>query len=75
MAQEFTMSMFASKAGLYKAKAEYYETELRKLRLEMVQAHAKAANPGPYLDDSELGFASGEREAYGEVVCALNKLL
>lgn len=30
MEEQFTMSMFARKEDLYKAKAEYYENELRR---------------------------------------------
>ena len=72
---DFTMSMFASEADLYKAKAEYFELELRALREHVTSERDFAANPGPYLDDVDYDRALGKELALDEVLDKLDKAL
>ena len=71
----FAMSMFASKADLYEAKANYFENELKKLREDVLDDRNMAANPGPYLQESDYDYASGKEFALDEVVDSLNRIL
>jgi len=72
---EFAMSMFVRKEDLYKAKAEYFENELKKLRDELVVACDSAAKPAAFMQPEEYDTEAGKEFAYADAVDRLNKVL
>lgn len=75
MAESFSRSMYATDADLYKAKAEYYEKELKKLKEYVTSERDFAANPGGYLEEVDYDRALGKELALDEVLDMLNKVL
>jgi len=73
---EFAMSMFASRADLYEAKANYFEQELVKLRDDMSRKLASAAGADVlFMADSDKDIEFGKAHAYEEAVDGLNNVL
>jgi len=67
----FTMEEFS----VYKARAEYFEANLLKLRAECEEARYRVTDQFLYGSDEERAVDDGKEFAYDEVIRAIDDIL
>ncbi len=60
--EQFTMSMFANKQDLYKAKSEYYAKKLKELEALLADCHSPASNIKDWVLVDRINTAIAELE-------------